>query len=102
MSNSYQFDLPKIIEHLRVLVRRANKQGLSAATGIPYTRLIYFARSANTTPNPSDTTALAKHYLGGYTFTVPKEEVIDVTPQRQVVEAPAIAPPAPPVSAEAA
>lgn len=82
--STYQFDLPKIIEYLRVMVRRANKQDLSNRTGIPYTRLIYFARSANSTPNPSDITALAKYYLPGYTFAVSQQQVIAAMPQGQI------------------
>lgn len=68
---SYQFDLPKIIEYLRGVVRQANKQDLVNITGIPYTRLIYFARSAQSTPNPADLTALVKHYMPDTTFVVP-------------------------------
>ena len=87
--STYQFDLPRIIEYLRVMVRRGNKQELATNTGIPYTRLIYFARSANSTPNPGDITALVKHFMPGYTFAVP---TVDVIPPRPVVEAPPVTP----------
>ena len=86
----YQFVLPRIIEYLRVIVRRTNKQSLAAATDIPYTRLIYFARSANSVPNPADITALVRHYLPGYTFTVLAADVpVDVpVVEHNVVDAP--------------
>lgn len=87
MSN-YQFDLPRIIEYLRVVVRRDNKQSLSANTNIPYTRLIYFARSAKSTPNPNDITALVRHYMPGYTFVVP----VEVTQSRQIIASPEVVP----------
>jgi hypothetical protein len=69
--DTYRFDLPKIIENLRARVRAANKQELVLATGIPYTRLIYFARSAMSTPNPQDVTALMAHYMPNTAFVVP-------------------------------
>src|SRR5262245_55675329 len=66
----YQLDIPRIIEYLRAMVRQSNKQELVGETGIPYTRLIYFARSASSTPNPGDLTKLLQHFMPDSQFVV--------------------------------
>lgn len=91
--DTFRFDLPKIIENLRARVRAANKQELVSITGIPYTRLIYFARSAQSTPSPQDVTALLRHYMPDTAFVVPAT-VVDAPPLDGSGGA---IPPAPPV-----
>src|SRR5262245_58978046 len=94
MSATYQLDIVRMVEYLRALVRRENKQQLVMKTEIPYTRLIYFARSANSMPNAADLTVLIRHFMPEMTFVVKR--------LGQVTSAAPITPEAAAAAAEAA